>query len=103
MQKKQCPYALYITDTRSALIIFWIRSKLSAFFFNIIYSYEDYLSFILSWDPEWLNEAALQTGCLYKNCSTLTPTPVKERYLSFSEYQQATVPWLLEVEETWEN
>jgi hypothetical protein len=30
-----------------------------------------------------------------------SPLPVEERYESFSQYELATLPWLLE--ETWEN
>ncbi|UJR11952.1 hypothetical protein I4U23_016130 [Adineta vaga] len=69
-----------------------------------VLSYETYLSYILLWDPIWFDESFnLRPVILYKDyclCGR-SPTPVKDQYASFSDYESAHLPWLLA--ETWEN
>ncbi|CAF1363707.1 unnamed protein product [Rotaria magnacalcarata] len=67
------------------------------------FSYEIYLSYILAWKPIWLDNASLTPGVLYKDycVDNRLPIPLKNQYESFSDYESAHLPWLLE--ETWEN
>ncbi|CAF3612361.1 unnamed protein product [Rotaria socialis] len=67
------------------------------------FSYETYLSYILAWKPTWLDEpSSLAPGVLYKDycVGNRLPIQVKTKYTSFSDYELAHLPWLLE--ETWE-
>ncbi|CAF0898170.1 unnamed protein product [Didymodactylos carnosus] len=67
-----------------------------------IHLYDDYLMYILKWPVQWLQEAELEQGCLYRNFlgENISPTPIMEVYDSFYEYEEITLPWMLE--ETWE-
>ncbi|CAF1659990.1 unnamed protein product, partial [Adineta ricciae] len=98
--------AVYVCDTLSNQ---YKRTKPIASTFMMVnqtegvFSYEIYMSYILSWDPAWLNQPHLKPGVLYENycINNRSATPVRQRYTSFSDYESAHLPCLLE--ETWQN